>query len=262
MTYLESRLKVSSPLLKLPLDDKEQVRLLSKQYGFDEGPMEADDPYKFKKETLFERLNGKFGFSKKMLDLLPNGAVIVDIGAGNSLFDIAIAVAYRHKNFKFILVDGDQFDESKMVWADKLFNENGYQPYNDWAFVKKTIALNNLPLENFTFVSPADFKECNATLVMSHSSWCWHYPYEEYIDIVKAGLQPGGFFLLSPALNARNLKEKINQEFGNPFKFEMYTFRPGIDHGLKESQRIYDQINEGILDPINFKFFGIWQRAL
>ena len=190
---------------------------------------------------------------------LPNESTIVDIGAGSSLVDLALASLFTDKDFKFILVDGGDDDINKLDKTFTHYNEHGYNTYNNWSFVKKVIELNKLPLENFTFVHPNDFKECSADVIMSFSSWGWHYPLSTYLDIANAGLKKNGYISFQPLLNADYAVDKLNDMFGWAVDFRTMQFEEDKIASL-EREFILDQINSGKLQRDPFAFHGIWQR--
>jgi len=190
---------------------------------------------------------------------LPNESVIVDIGAGSSLVDLTLALLFPEKNFKFILVDGGEDDINNLQKIHTHYNEHGYGTYNNWSFVKKVIELNKLPLKNFTFVHPNDFKECSADVIMSFSSWGWHYPLSTYLDIANAGLKKNGYLSFQPLLNVDYAVDKLNDIFGRAVDFRTMKFEEDKIASL-ERDVILDQIQSGKLQRDPFAFHGIWQR--
>lgn len=195
----------------------------------------------------------------KIFKNLPNESTIVDIGAGSSLVDLALASLFPDKDFKFILVDSGDDDINKLDNTFTHYNEHGYNTYNNWSFVKKVIELNKLPLKNFTFVHPNDFKECSADVIMSFSSWGWHYPLSTYLDIVNAGLKKNGYLSFQPLLNADYAVDKLNDMFGWAVDFRTMQFDED-NISSPERELIIAQIREGKLQRDPFAFHGIWQR--
>lgn len=210
--------------------------------------------------VLEQRIYNRISLLQQILKDLPTGAVLVDIGAGNSLVDIALALLFPEKNFKFVLVDSDEFDPTQ-AWGNDQYNENGYRTYNDWSFVKKTIKLNDLPLANFEFVHPDDFKECNADVVMSFASCGWHYPIDTYLEPISTGLRKTGYLVLLPLLNVDNAVDKLNEKFGNAIMLEQFDFKES-DYSPKEASKILKQIESGKLHSSPFYFHAIWQKAV
>jgi hypothetical protein len=245
--------------LKIPTNE-EEIRLLKIQTGFEN--LDWTHSIKVFENRTHARIDRLLETFKK----LPNGATIVDIGAGNSLVDLALASLFPEKNFKFILVDIDDFLNTERYktdtnpWNPEHYNENGYMPYNDWSFVKNTIKLNNLPLENFSFAHPDNFKECSADVVMSFASYGWHYPLETYLDIITAGLKKNGYLSFQPLMNTDNAVGKLNDRFGPAVSLTPFEFDPNV-FNAREAEKIEVQIAAGKLHRNPFGFHGIWQRT-
>lgn len=236
--------------LKIPKSEEEH-RFLMYQTGRFNTPEES---FAEIEKFTSDRLRLLFEIFKS----LPSESTIIDIGAGNSLVDLALASLFPEKNFKFILVDGGDDDINNLQHISQ-YNENGYSTYNNWSFARTVIELNNLPLDNFTFVHPNDFKECNAEVIMSFSSLGWHYPLETYLDIITAGLNKNGYLSLQPFVNTDNAVDKLNGRFGkaiklSPMKFNEDSFSP------RERRLILEQIELGKLHRDPFAFHGTWQR--
>jgi hypothetical protein len=245
--------------LRIP-SNEEEIRLLKIQTGFES----LDWAHSI--TVLENRTHARISRLIETFKTLPNGATIVDIGAGNSLVDLALASLFREKDFKFILVDTDEFLNSKQYkepsgpWNPEHYNENGYNPYNDWSFVKNTIKLNDLPLENFSFVHPDNFKECSADVIMSFASYGWHYPLETYLDLITAGLKKNGYLSFMPLMNADNAVDKLNDRFGSTILFEKFNFDPA-GFNEKEAEKVKAQIAAGKLHREPFGFHAIWHRT-
>ena len=237
--------------LKIP-SDEEEIQLLKNQTGFDSLNWENSVP------ILEMRTFKIIACLSEIFKNLPNGATIVDIGSGNSLIDLALIALFPEKNFKFILVDSSEFD-NKAEWPRKQYNEN-YITYNNWSFALKTIKLNNLPLENFTFLHPDDFKECNADVIMSFASCGWHYPLETYLDIIDAGLKKNGYVIFMPLMNTNDAVKKLNDRFGFAVIFNSFNFDKK-DWNPFEANKILRQIESGELQKEPFGFNGIWHNS-
>jgi len=244
--------------LKIP-SDTEEVRLMKIQTGFEGLPWEHSK--KVLETRTYDRINRLLETFKS----LPVGSTIVDIGAGNSLVDLALMALFPEKDFKFILVDIDKFINSDKFkkhsdpWNPEHYNENGYNGYNDWSFVKKVIQLNNLPLENFSFVHPNDFKECSADVIMTFASYGWHYPLETYLDLITAGLKKNGYLCFQPLTNTNDAVNKLNDRFGMAVMFEQFDFDEA-GFSAKEAEKVKVQIKTGKLSRSPFGFHGLWQR--
>jgi hypothetical protein len=203
---------------------------------------------------------------KPLYDILKNrpaGSTIVDIGAGNSIVDLALAALLPEKNFKFILVDGSNgssFDRGEIKFPELQYNEDEYLIYNEWSFVEDAIRLNNLPRENFTFVHPSDFKECSADVIMSFASWGWHYPVDMYLPLVKAGLKERGYLAIYGLMNVDNAFDKLEAVFGEPVFFETIQFKEEA-YTPNEAEKIKKQIDSGKFNRELFGANGIWKRT-
>jgi hypothetical protein len=211
--------------LRIPADTEEH-RLMEIQNGF--GGLE----WEHSKTVLESRTHARISRLLEAFKTLPVGATIVDIGAGNSLVDLALMALFPEKDFKFNLVDSDEFIKSEKYTAPtgpcnpEHYNENGYNTYNDWSFVKKAIQLNNFPLENFSFIHPDNFKECSADVIMTFASYAWHYPLETYLDLITTGLKKNGYLSFQPLMNTNNAVSKLNDRFGTAVMFEQFDFDP------------------------------------
>ena len=143
-----------------------------------------------------------------VISQLPDNAIILDIGSGNSLIDLAICLTFPEKNFKFILVDdSDTFLKSKNY---KFYDEDNYKTYNNWSLVNKAIEQNGFVKENFIFKSPNDeWAESKVDLILSTSSWGWHYPIDTYLDKVSNIIKDGGYIYIRPLLNIDKVIDKL-----------------------------------------------------
>ena len=155
------------------------------------------------KKTLFGTLSGLLNFITDNISL-PNHATIVDIGAGNSLIDLALS-AYL-KSAKFILVDGDGHNTNS-----DILHSRDFKTYNSWQMVHDAIELSGLDKANFTTTgTDYDFSE-PADVILSSYSWGMHYPIDVYLDKVVNALKPGGYLILNPVLNTNGYLDEIDK---------------------------------------------------
>ena len=155
-------------------------------------------------------------------DNLTAESVIVDIGSGVGIIDIAL---YKYINGgKFILVDESIIDHNHVVshWSDK----HGF--YNDWNVFKDIATHSNVNLSNFDLVSPGSGWGDDVDLIMSNHSYLWHYPLEVYIDEIKNRKSALLFDILNrPENNMQRIMEIRNQECEyismDPFKFHWFS---------------------------------------
>lgn len=183
--------------------------------------------------SLDEKMTAEFAYKldsfllqlDNTVKIKPNSKIL-DIGAGNSLFDIALAKHYSDLNLNFVLVDGDNYDFVTKINV-KYIHDKKYQPYNVWSFVFDNIRLNGLDVSKFqnvdlntdTWGDPNSFD-----IIMSTSSWGWHYPIETYLEKSVELLKPGGYLIIRPLLNVHSSLKKVNSLFGEPVFFKSFTF--------------------------------------
>ena len=153
-------------------------------------------------ETLFGTLSGSLNFITDNISL-PNDATIVDIGAGNSLIDLALSVYL--KSAKFILIDGDGANQNPIIHSREFLTNNS------WQMVHDAIELSGLDKANFTTKNiDYDFSE-PADLIISNYSWGMHYPVDVYLDKVVNALKPGGYLILHPVLNINGYIDEVDK---------------------------------------------------
>ena len=129
--------------------------------------------------TLSRALKNKLTEFLSMLNEsinMPDSPTILDIGAGNSLFDIALAKTYPNSNF--ILVDGDNFDP---MINKGIQHSSTYQTYNSWAPVFGNIELNGLDPAKFKAIDPSNGYWADAV---------WLYCTDEQYRPTKPGIFP------------------------------------------------------------------------
>lgn len=154
-------------------------------------------------ETLFGTLSGLLNFIFENITL-PEHATVIDIGAGNSLIDLALSM--YTKSAKFILVDGNSFNSNQ-----ESLHSKDFKTYNSWQMVFDAIELSGLDSANFsTKDTDYDFNE-PADVILSSYSWGMHYPVDVYLDKVVDALKPGGYLILHPVLNINGYMDAIDK---------------------------------------------------
>jgi hypothetical protein len=204
-------------------------------------------------QTIETRVNRRLSDIFSTLEKLPQGSTIVDIGSGNSLLDLAIQLIFPEKNFTFVLVDdADTFLTSE---NSNFYDSVEYKTYNEWSFVDKVIALNKFPNTSFITKRPEDTWCETADMVMSLSSWGWHYPVSVYLSRVDEILKRDGYIYVDPLLNIDNSYDKLSSMvlevlikiphvYTGPVTFEHNNLVDKID----------DMMNSGLLSKEEFFF--------
>jgi hypothetical protein len=184
-----------------------EKQLLLVQFGFGVNS-NVDD--KVVLDLIESRVNVKLHDLFAVIAQLPDTAIILDIGSGNSLIDLAICLTFPEKNFKFILVDdSDTFKQIKNTLT-KFYDEHNYKTYNNWSLVNTAIEQNRFVKENFIFKSPNDeWAESKVDLILSTASWGWHYPIDTYLDKVSNIIKDGGHIYINSVLNVDNAIDKL-----------------------------------------------------
>jgi hypothetical protein len=146
---------------------------------------------------------------------LPNGATILDIGAGASVVDLLL---YSYiPDSKFYLLDKDE-------WGIKFLDNNlptvcfseSYPFYNSWDVVKDAIITSGFDSSRFEFLNPCSSFPEQVDAVTSYFSWCFHYPKELYWNKVMQSLKYGGKLILDVRLLAdKNVIEEISEQLGS-----------------------------------------------
>lgn len=175
---------------------------------------------------------------------LPNDAKILDVGAGNSIFDL-FAAQYLPES-TFYLVDKNEFNLKNFKW----FSDN-HQFYNQWEVVIDAIESSNLDKNRFHMLEPTDEWPENIDLVTSFQSWGLHYPLiekYEYWERVQRCLKPGGIFYLEIS-NATlqhdvNTITRINKVLGEP-KQVRHVFPPDRSLG-----KVFNATDDGSLGQL------------
>jgi len=130
---------------------------------------------------------------------------VLDIGSGNSIIDLALAKIYP--NTRFILLDGNEWNDNPNLHSTQ------FRPYNRWSHVNDSIRLNQLDPSRFKFVGlDYDFGD-SVQYVLSYGSCGLHYPVNTYINQIYSALDTNGIMALGPILNVGSQLEIINTLF-------------------------------------------------
>lgn len=118
----------------------------------------------------------------------------MDIGCGLGLINIFI-----HKkipNGIMYLLDKTLLEKDKRLIGYDSVQTFGF--YNSLEAAKELLISNNVKEENIHLVTPDNISipDNDLDLVLSRFSWCFHYPYSVYADIVHSKLVSGGRLIL------------------------------------------------------------------
>jgi hypothetical protein len=248
MVYPKTYLNFGNSKLDIPFSGIEK-QLLLVQFGFGINSKVTDNDLLF---LIWRQVDSRLNDLSTVIAQLPNNATILDIGSGNSLIDLAICLNFPEKNFKFILVDdSDTFLKSK--GNSKFYDETNYKTYNNWSFVNKVIESNSFIKENFIFKSPNDvWTESKVDLILSTTSWGWHYPVDTYLDKVNNIIKDDGFIYINPLLNIDNALDKLLSLCPNVLNKTSIEYRGSL--ATEETATINSFIDEGRLSKDKFKY--------
>jgi len=172
--------------------------------------------------THFEHWNQMFWAQREnqgMLDY-PDGAKILDIGAGVAVIDLLL-YSYT-SNSVFYLLDKEYWDESFAEFGTpKICYGKNYPFYNSWAPVKDAIESSNFDHTRFKFINHLQEIPKDLDVVTSYLSWCFHYPKEIYWDKVFENLKTGGKLILDVRpLHEKDVLGEISEQMkSTPIKF-------------------------------------------
>lgn len=144
---------------------------------------------------------------------------ILDIGSGIGLEDLFLQ---KYTGNNFYLLDKDE----NTLSSDYKFFDSNYAFYNNKECTLDAIKTSNLDINKFKFLTPEDPWDISFDVIMSNSSWCWHYPFETYWEKVKQHLKTGGKLYIDishQALrNTPNLIKIISEELRSTPQISFY----------------------------------------
>jgi SAM-dependent methyltransferase len=200
-------------------------------------------------QVLFGKLSGLLNFIVGNITL-PKNATVIDIGAGNSLIDLALSM--HTKSAKFILVDGDGFN-----FNEGILHVKDFKTYNSWQMVRDAIELSGLDSTDFiTNDIDYDFGD-SADLILSSYSWGMHYPIDVYLEKVVNALKPGGYLILNPVLNINGYIDKIDKHLTR-IKTEPEGHWMRDSHEWHQWEPLFKDLPES--EPTAYRC--IWQKPL
>jgi len=119
----------------------------------------------------------------------------LDIGAGLGLINIFI---YKQlSGGKMYLLDKSLFEENKRLIGFGTTESFGF--YTDLNASKELLILNGVVGEDINLLEPEIFKNIpdgDLDLIISRISWCFHYPYKTYSELVHSKLKSQGRLII------------------------------------------------------------------
>ena len=136
----------------------------------------------FQNQKLDESVQNLFEKEYETIkNFLPsNASNILDIGCGLAILDIFLAQNYEKPNFFLI-------DKNKVDLKIKYGFSKNYESYNNLNETKKILLANNI-LDEQIFLNNAEEKidiNKKMDLVLSIKSMAFHYPLENYLDLLR-----------------------------------------------------------------------------
>jgi SAM-dependent methyltransferase len=151
---------------------------------------------------------------------------VLDIGSGIGILDL---FWHLHSGSTFYLLDKDKVETKNTEY----FSEN-HPYYNKRSCTVDAITTSNLNANNFIFLDPDSQLDTDFDVIMSHSSWCWHYPFKTYWDKIKYKLKPGGKLFLEISNQALeeepNLIPIVSDWFKSVPKITSHTIHHVVDN--------------------------------
>lgn len=136
----------------------------------------------FQNQKLDESVQNLFEKEYETIkNFLPsNASNILDIGCGLAILDIFLAQRYKKSNFFLI-------DKNKVDLKIKYGFSKNYESYNNLNETKKILLSNNILGEQIFLKNAEEKIDINKKmdLVLSIKSMAFHYPLENYLDLLK-----------------------------------------------------------------------------
>ncbi len=136
----------------------------------------------FQNQKLDESVQNLFEKEYETIkNFLPsNASNILDIGCGLAILDIFLAQRYKKSNFFLI-------DKNKVDLKIKYGFSKNYESYNNLNETKKILLANNILGEQIFLKNAEEKIDINKKmdLVLSIKSMAFHYPLENYLDLLK-----------------------------------------------------------------------------
>jgi SAM-dependent methyltransferase len=162
----------------------------------------------------------KVGFPQE--DWMDN---IVDLGGGMGLLAMCLAKYYHAR---VLIID----KEVPGPVEQTIFSPEYRPQLNTWRFLAENLRLNDLSDQ----VSVIDMDQLHMTsgewlgpgvradMVVSTASWCWHYPWDNYVEQVNDLLRGNGYVAIFAAANHLDQIQGLQEYFSWAHLKEPITF--------------------------------------
>jgi hypothetical protein len=172
---------------------------------------------------------------------LPARSKIIDIGAGNSVFDLLL-----HKyipDSEFYLVDRNNFITANTTV--KYPTKDNPCWLHSWGIVEDAIQASNIDRSKFTFLDVDDDWNIEADMITSYMAWCMHFPKEVYWPRVLKSLKIGGRLLIDINIGwEQELIEEISDELNcRHTVISSIPIKQIYNSQISSTQPIRDQLN-------------------
>ena len=197
--------------------------------------VKSDDDLKINLVTrLVDRLNLIFETTGEEIYLYKT---VLDVGSGISIIDLCLSQLIEDSTF--YLLD-KSLDKGLENFNKFMAFENANMFYNSWNVVNDCINSSDLDLTKFVMLSPEDNWPSNIDLVMSHASWCWHYPKDVYWQKTLDNLKVGGCLVLG-VLNEKD--KQVDKEISTEFNSAPVVLPILADYWIKSNHWYLDKFD-------------------
>ncbi len=172
---------------------------------------------------------------------LPNNSKVIDIGAGNAVFDLLL-----HKyipNSEFYLVDRNNFvsDKNEATYPTK---DNPCWLHS-WSIAEDGIKNSGIDRNKFHFLDIDDDWNIEADMITSYMAWCMHFPKDMYWTRVVKSLKIGGRLLIDINIGwEQELIEQISDELNcRHTVISSIPIKPIFNSQISKTQPLRDNLN-------------------
>ena len=196
-------------MLKLP---KEAAVVLYEQLGYEDIVDKCFESKPVSKDEIYNNKNFIAELEKKMSENFPqNGSYLIqkmaiekdvdsilDIGCGLALTDLCLYTVMKKKPQLYLLDGSFQSNDNFVHVASGAYEENYQMTFNIKA-TRDFLIMNGVNQDHINFIAPSS-KSLNhlrdINLVISITSWGWHYPFDVYWEGVKSCIADNGKIFL------------------------------------------------------------------